>query len=220
VKAWPNALACAAFVVAGLWIGHALDLAARDTALEQFVHDKGRGTARIALRYGLANGQCGDLPTTDLFALARAFVTTESFATPWVEHWGKRVSVHAAALAGIVPDMSLGPGRIRPSTAQRAIVDAPGDDVDQTAYRELPLGALTAKLFGTCDSVRIAAIVLSAMRREHALPQEVDRAFVRRAAVIYNGQSTLARSLDANVSAEVYFQLVYAMFQHYRFSFL
>jgi hypothetical protein len=89
----------------------------------------------------------------------------------------------------------------------------------ETGDRE-PARGLAAQLFETCEAVRIAAAILSAMRREHALPHEVDRVFVRRAAAIYNGQSASARSLDAGISAEVYFQLVYAMFQHYRFSFL
>jgi hypothetical protein len=43
-------------------------------------------------------------------------------------------------------------------------------------------------------------------------------AFIRRAATSYNGQSGRAGSLEASLSSKIYFDLVYAAFQHYRFS--
>jgi hypothetical protein len=64
---------------------HFADVEQRSAELQRFLIDKNDGASQIILRYGMTNEQCPQILAGDVYRLALAFVTVESFATPYVE---------------------------------------------------------------------------------------------------------------------------------------
>jgi hypothetical protein len=196
---------------------HLSDLGFRDAALARFLSDRNQGIVRIANDYGSSLDHCAIDRADDLSSLALAFLTVETFVTPTLESWARATTVRLATTLGLSPDISIGPGRIRPSTAWIAL-HGPGSR-HAGDYLGMTNQDLARQLLTPCGAIRIAIEILESIRRQHGTSSNrIDVAFIRRAATSYNGQSARASSLEASLSSEIYFDLVYAAFQHYGFS--
>jgi hypothetical protein len=205
------ALCCVA-AVAALFAAHLWDLSDRQAALTRFLASPDDGARRIVEAYGLNARACASDEHSDLATLAKAFVTVESLVTSRAEAWTRAVVVYGGARLGALPDISAGPGRIRPSTARKAFAD-----MQESAIAPTDID-LAASLLTDCGAVRVARAILAGIRQAGTPAARVDAAFVRRAAAAYNGQAAPTASYEAVLSAEVYFELVYAAYQHYRFA--
>jgi len=203
-------LACIAVCLAALLAIHLYDLGERQALLRQFALDRGKGTDRIVERYGLPPEECIGEQHRKFYPLAAALLTVEQLATPRFESAARAGLAQAAAATGIGADFSIGPGRIKPSTARRLMQDHEGADV-RTGD-----GVLTRRLLDPCGSLQVAILLLEDISGR--FPEETDLVFVRRAASLYNGQSAPRTSLRADIAARIYFDLVYNIFQHYRFA--
>lgn len=201
VPAWGAAVFVALLTV------HLVDVSARETALARFLSDDAEAIERIVADYGVGPEQCASRQDADLRALAAAFVTIESFATSRFEGWLRAAVTYGGTLAGLTPDISTGPGRIRMSTA-RAAADGPAPSNS----------ALASTLLTACGAAEIAGRMLASRRPPDGAPTPIDRRFIEAAAAAYNGQAWPASSLQAALSARVYVDLVYAANQHYRFA--
>jgi hypothetical protein len=212
-----RALLCAGTAVMVLLGWHLSDVALRDAALAQFLSDRNEGIVRIANDYGSNPEHCAIDRTDDLSSLALAFLTVETFVTPALESWARATTVRLATAVGVTPDISIGPGRIKPSTAWKALHGSRSRGTDD--YASMTNSDLARQLLKPCGAIRIAVEILDGIRRQSGQPaSRIDMAFIRRAATSYNGQAERARSLEASLSSKIYFDLVYAAFQHYRFS--
>jgi hypothetical protein len=212
-----RALLCVGTGVMVLLGWHLSDLGFRDAALARFLSDRNKGIVQIANDYGSSTEHCAIDQADDLSSLALAFLTVETFATPALESWARATTVRLATLLGVTPDISIGPGRIKPSTAWIALHDSSSRGADD--YRSMTNPDLARQLLKPCGAIRIAVEILDSVRRQSRQPSSrIDMAFIRRAATSYNGQSGRAGSLEASLSSKIYFDLVYAAFQHYRFS--
>ena len=175
------------------------------------------GIAAIVDRYGPAVGGCEIRTTADMRALAAAFVTVESFATPVFSRWARSAIMRLGSTLEIAPDISFGPGRIRLSTARTALLAIDGGHSGHFALpsnREIVQQMLTA-----CGSTRIAVAILKRMAEKDRYDrQAIDLEFVKVAARKYNGQVLTTDDVAAKLSAEIYFELVYDAFQYFRFA--
>lgn len=194
----------------GLVLGgfHYADVSARRGALQRIVLDRGEGAAFIRHRYGVAFSHCLTVPRRDLDHLAAALVTTETLATPRIETWLRSSLTVVAARLNLPLDISMGPGRIRPSTA-RAVLSA--DDAEPLSDIDI-----AGKLLHPCGALAVAVAVTEALAGE-AGGGPLDRDRVRRVAAKFNGQSWPASSREARLSHELYLDLVYNLYQDYRF---
>jgi hypothetical protein len=206
----------AALPLLALLVAHLTDIASREGALRQFLNDRSQGITRIAKDYGVSAERCANEPMRDLYALAAALLTVETFVTPQLENWARAAIVDIAGSVGTTPDFSIGPARIKLSTARMALNQS--QSVEIRSYKSLSDAALARKLLSPCDSIQVASAILEHIRAQGSeYPTGIDRRFVRFAASSYNGQSKSTNSLEAILSAEIYFELVYDTFQHYRF---
>jgi hypothetical protein len=196
---------------------HFADVEQRSAELQRFLIDKNDGASQIILRYGMTNEQCPQIRAGDVYRLALAFVTVESFATPTVESRTRGLVVEGANLVGVpIPDISIGPGRIRLDTARAALMRSVSPDL--RPYRNLNDAELAEKLLERCDAANVAALILEDVIRDTGRTSDaLDLRLIRIAAKRYNGQSDRPRSLDGAISAAIYFDLIYEIFQHYRF---
>lgn len=152
----------------------------------------------------------------ELSDLARAIMVAEVFATSSVHQWLKRAYVRAASEAGYDKiDWSMGPARIRPSTAASTIATA--FTAEAAFYRGLTREQLTGKLFCACHARKIAVVILQVMHARYGLSNRIDLLFIRQAAREYGGKAQRFRSAESEISAAVYFKVVYDSFLHFRF---
>jgi hypothetical protein len=195
---------------------HASDASSRNSLLRDFLSDPDRAVPTIAADYGPAADQCASEPTDGLYPLAASFLTIETFATGRLASWARAGLVDATAAMGLTVDISVGPGRIRPSTARTAVAETTSDEARR--YADLSEAELAKALLRPCDALRLAVVVLDDIRQRSGEPRiDIDRKFVRHAAVIYNGQAAGSDTLEARLAAEIYQDLVYETYQHYRF---
>jgi hypothetical protein len=200
-------ISCATATLIVLLAAHFWDINAREFALARFLSNDREAIERIAANYGVSPGECATNHDADLHSLASAFVTVESFATSRSEGWMRMLIAHGGALVGLAPDISAGPGRIRISTARAALGYSPPSN-----------RALARNLLTACGATEIAARILASVSQSGRAPLLIDRRFIQAATATYNGQAQQASSLQAALSAKVYFDLIYATYQHYRFA--
>jgi|ERR1700686_2323175 hypothetical protein len=194
---------------------HASDVSSRESMVQAFLTNPGAAIPRIAEGYGIAADQCRQEQANPLFPLAAAFLTVENLATSRLASLARAAVVDTAARFGRTADISVGPGRIRPSTAQAAVQAASFDEARR--YEDLSGPALATLLLQPCDALRIAIVILENVR-DSGGNRSVDLRFIKQAAAAYNGQRGVAQpSAEATVSAAVYLQLVYQAYQYYRF---
>jgi hypothetical protein len=195
---------------------HASDASSRNSLLREFLSDPGRAVPTIAEQYGQPAGRCASEQTDGLYPLAASFLTIETFATGRLASWARAGLVDATAAMGLTVDISVGPGRIRPSTARAAVAKTTSDEARH--YADLSEAELAKALLRPCDALRLAVVVLDDIRQRSGEPHmDIDRKFVRHAAVIYNGQAAGRDTLEASLAGEIYQDLVYETYQHYRF---
>jgi hypothetical protein len=203
--------AAAAAAVAVFLCAHFSDVSDREVALERFLLDEAAGIGRIVTQYGVDPRRCGS-HSDDFHSLGMAFVTVESFATSRSESWVRTLAAHIAIITGFAPDISLGPGRIRVSTATAMLRNSNSKTMDVST----PM--LIEELLTRCGSALIAARLVQHIAISSPMAsRKVDLKFIRFAARTYNGQKSLV-SPEAMLSAELYLRLLYAAYQHYRFS--
>ena len=89
------------------------------------------------------------------------------------------------------------------------------DHEQQATVSQMRGPSLTQQLLDSCGALRVAILLLEDVKGRYGA--ETDRKFVRLAAAAYNGQSPAGTSLQADIAAQIYFDLVYNIFQHYRF---
>jgi len=207
------------FLVLAVLAMHLADVDQRKSELQRFLVKKNDALDRIVATYGIASGQCSEYEYADrdTYRLAAALLTVETFATPSLEAWIKYLIVKGAAFVGIAPrNMSIGPGRIRLKTARSALENSTASNLE--SYRHLPEVRLADQLLATCASVQIAAAIVETIRPQgrHS-GNGLDSKSIRETARVYNGQIGEQSSFDAMISADIYFELVYEIFQCYRF---
>jgi hypothetical protein len=198
-------------VVAAVFAVHLHDVSIRQALLEDYLHKRHRAVVRIAEAHGLSADRCAALEGRRLFPLAAAFLTVESFATSQLAAWTRGEAAWVAAMLGWPIDLSFGPGRIRVSTARQVL----GREGEQGVNPGMSNLRLVQKLLDPCGAIAVTLALLEQVESHGGI---ADVAFVREAAMIYNGQSRLPASLEAEVAARIYFELVYNLFQHYRFA--
>lgn len=211
-KPWLLA-AGALLIAAGI---HLADRTARDTAVTAFLADPTRATSRIAERYGVTPAQCASHESEEFRSLGAALLTIETLATPRLEGHLRTIAAYLAGLAHISLDISIGPGRIKPSTARAALTNLspPGAGRDER-FSDLHL---TQKLLQPCEALRVAAAIAEDISHKLGPPgATLDRGLVRQIAAVYNGQKGGAGPPEARLSAEIYVRLVYNIYQHFRF---
>jgi hypothetical protein len=202
-------LAISALVGAAIGL-HGADLGLRGSALHTFVRSSGEDVAAVE-RYDPGAGRvCPARPGGDREALTRALITVESFATPRVETWWKDFLARALAWAGLsLPDLTYGPGRVRLSTAERALSTGSLPSTDSE---------LGVRLLDYCQTQDIVSALVSEILRSQGSGERssLDLPAVRRVASAYNGQAA-PTTPEAVVAHETYNALVFALFEQYRF---
>lgn len=211
---WKLSVGCVVLVIFG---AHLADVDRRNAELRRFLLNNNDGLDRIVSNYGISTDQCSEHTNSDTYRLAAAFLTVETFATSRLESWTRYLIVNVATFVGVAPpNISVGPGRIRLKTARLALEHSALSNLEY--YRRLPDDLLAKELLRSCASVQIATAILETLRRQHPqLADEINWEFIREATRIYNGQLGRPSSLDAAISGEIYFALVYQTFQRYRF---
>jgi hypothetical protein len=173
----------------------------------------------LAAAYMLEIAQTPDCPASDRSEsgiAARALFTVESIATSRTEHaleWG------AAWLSGALglraPDLSYGPGQIRPSTLLKLAATDDLPSPQRQALRQAALQPLT--LFDECRALSLAAIVI---RNMPTAPTATDALMPRGQLIAiakdWNGQNNM-EGADAVIAGLRYQRLVYEVFQRLRF---
>jgi hypothetical protein len=193
-----------------------VDVDQRARMLQRFVWDNEQSVDLIVSRYAPSVSACrASRSHSDIDNLAAAFVTVESFATPTLDAWARSmVAKIAAAMNMTVPDITIGPGRIRLRTARDALRAAESQDGQSLADR-----SLVREVLSLCGSTRVARAILNGiMQQDYRSGGRIDFQFIHLAARIYNGQAAQMPSIEARISADIYFNLVYQTFQHYRFN--
>ncbi|MGQ3095122.1 MAG: hypothetical protein ACT6RP_16850 [Roseateles sp.] len=108
----------------------------------------------------------GEREPTQLARLAMAVVAVEKFNRGWpqrrLEWW---LAKTALALSGRIPDLSLGPAQIRPSTIASMAAHTKAVPAVQ-AYGQLPPPELLAQLMDECVALGMAAHLLTQLRDE------------------------------------------------------
>jgi hypothetical protein len=198
---------------------HLSDTAARDAAVRLFLTDPSGGIQRIVQHYGPGPSQCPSAGLEERRALGAALVTVETLATSRLEGQLRASIAYLAGLAHIPVEFSFGPGRIKPSAARSALRNAPllvaGTDMDLSGLD------LTNTLLHPCGALRVAVAITEDVARRFGPPDAaLDRRLVRQIAAVYNGQKEEAASAEARLSAEIYLQLVYGIYQYFRFEHL
>jgi hypothetical protein len=198
-----------------LLCAYLVDINQRAYLLQEFVRDNERSVGLIVSQYAPPVLACRSFHSrSDVDSLAAAFIAVESFATPTLDAWARnRLTAAAVALNITVPDITIGPGRIRPRTARQALQADENQDSEHIADK-----TLVAEILSPCGSMRVAKSILREIMQQDRLSNgKIDYRFVQLSARIYNGEALKAPSIEARISASVYFNLVYHTFQYYRF---
>jgi len=205
------------FAFAVLACVHAYDASLRERQLRHFLTDEGRGIAEIIKLHNIPLEKCSIDDSDHLHTLMRAFIIVERFATPRLPYLAKSLFVQAAVALGQDPgDMSLGPARIRASTALAAAGAVRPSSA--SSYLSLSRAEVISRLSTNCDAFNIGLIVLHAIALSYDQYTHVDRAFIRFATPKYGGKADHFTTWEAEISANIYFRLVYSSFQHLRFA--
>ena len=211
----PKSIASASVIaVAALAAAGAFDIVAEAWWRAQIVADS-HGDPRVIARMLLNTappvaGVCanaGDAPPTDYDRLMAAISVAESFAHSRVDKLAEDTVVRLAVLVGApVPDLSIGAGEIRISTAQRALL-ASREPEWAAAQGELALWLLEP-----CRNHRIGVRVLKWIAGQQGLAgRPLDHATIVALAAAYNGQA-IARDPAHLLANATYNEVVYTLY--------
>jgi hypothetical protein len=193
-----------------------VDVDQRARILRRFVWDNEQNVDLIVSRYAPSVSACrASHSHSDIDNLAAAFVTVEIFATPTLGAWARSmVAKLAVAMNMTVPDITIGPGRIRLRTARDALRATESQDGQSLTDR-----SLVREVLSLCGSAHVARAILNEiMQQDYRSGGRIDFKFIHLATRIYNGETAQMPSIEARISANIYFNLVYHTFQHYRFN--
>jgi len=185
--------------------------------IDRLVSDIDKDAAAVAAKLAEQSPgrDCRGAPQADEFErLARSLFTVESIAASWSERSFETTLTKAAlALDMPVPDMSIGPGQIKPSTLKKALPDI----ARKAEWAGEPFSGLAGHLLEDCTALPIAAAIIQ--HHFKALPDEdglLGRKEVMRIAELWNGQekTLMPAGLVANAR---YKRLVYLIVLNLRF---
>jgi hypothetical protein len=197
---------------------HAIDALIRHKHIQDLLEDENAGAQAIAAYYGLALSDCGYRPDDPLHSLMHAIFTAERLATPYLSGQLRTAAILINGYVWLPPlDISAGVGRIRLTTARKYLGKNPTPDAYY--YASLSDRDLANALLDRCHAFRIGLAILSEEKRQYPEKYQKSNAlFIRHVARIYVGKAQIWTSLEAALSHEIYFRLVYNLFQIYRFS--
>lgn len=201
-----------AFVLGGF---HVVDLYDRERLLTRHFGDLRKAAQLINESYGPDIASCSYIEEPDdLDRLVHALVTVESFATTKLERFVENALVRTAlALSVAVPDFSLGMGQIRPSTVEKALANSGRGSLLEPSHSL----QMRYSLLEVCGNLRLARLVVVDIMEEQRLSStRFDRQTVTNVAKKYNGHVE-ASSLASGFSHAVYNEVVFNLFQLYRF---
>ena len=150
----------------------------------------------------------------DPYRLVLALATVESFSTTRLEHIIENSLTRSAlALGRDGFDFSIGLGQIRRSTIEKILA--------KRDHRSIPVEfqprQLTASILTPCWNLELVRLVVTDIMSKQQLPSTgLDRETVTYIAREYNGQ-THSSPLSRAVSHAVYNEIVFNLFQLYRF---
>ena len=193
-----------------------LDLERRQKLIRLVGADLRAASERLSAQVAIDLGHCPALSSrAEIGNLADAFIAVESLAASLPERTFEALLVDAARFAGVrLPDISIGPGQVRISTAMAA--------ARRVALQQRELQGLTEQevaelLLSRCGSRRLVALVLEMKMDKHAVPAvPLDRKSIGALASSYNGQETTSDD-EAAMANLLYRELVYHVFQDLRF---
>jgi hypothetical protein len=196
---------------------HAADVFVRNQHIQALLRDERSGAEAVAARYGVSLDDCGYKWSDPLHALVRAIFTAERFATPYLVGQVRATAVHVFRHVGLPPpDISLGVGRMRLSTARKYLNRSVVPESNQ--YGSLPDHDLAQVLLDRCHSFRVGLIMLNDETHQYIERfKDSNARLIRHATRAYAGRAEEWTSLEAALSHEVYYRLVYNVFQIYRF---
>jgi len=147
---------------------------------------------------------------------AQALFTIEKVATSRTEHAVEWTLAWLSGILGVpAPDLSYGPGQIRPSTLLEIAATKDLPQAQRDMLRNAALQPL--QLFDECRALSLAELMI---RHQHAAPASEDalmpRSQLTRIARNWNGQKE-AGNADAFIAGLRYQRLVYEVFQRLRF---
>jgi hypothetical protein len=173
----------------------------------------------LAAAYMLESARTPDCPASDgseSKIAARALFTVESIATSRTEHALEWAAAWLSGTLGLrAPDLSYGPGQIRPSSLMKL---AATDDLPSPQRQALRQGALQPlTLFDECRALSLAEIMVGNVSAEPASEDALmPRGQLIRIAKDWNGQEN-SQDADAVIAGLRYQRLVYEVFQRLRF---
>jgi hypothetical protein len=208
------------WIVAGMCIALAvavvLDLERRQKLARLVGADMHAASEQLSARVVSDVRRCGPAASrADIGNLSDAFIAVESLGAGWLERTVEAWLVRAGRLTGLAPpDISIGPGQVRISTAVAA---AQWAAVHHRDLLRLSKQEVMERLLSVCGSRRLVVRVLEMLIDKGGLGDgSLDRQLIARLARLYNGQETI----DGNESAianHLYRELVYHVYQSLRF---
>lgn len=187
---------------------------------------------RLAERYPIPVSQCRiNEPLDDFNLLAGAVASVEQIATSSLERLFEYGIVHLAALTGLAtPDFSLGAGQVRPTTAIAAL-EYEAHAGGNSQRKKISQDDIALDLLSRCRNHELTVLVLHKIadglieaekvgkaRSGAQLLRKFNRQFVMQIAAEYNAQ-VASLSPEAAIANYIYRELVYQVFQEFRFRF-
>jgi len=201
----------------GVLICHFVDVVRRDQALARSGGDMAL-YARLLLRDAEPPPSCtcaadGSRAERNATRLMQAIIIAERHATPTLERAVETAVVWTAAALGLKPpDLSIGPGQIKPSTALAALGDTQETD-------ELP-ASLAERLLDACGNLNTGARVILWIAATTGISLEEPGAReIQTIALYYNGGDDAldASQADRALALQLYGELVYQIYQELTF---
>lgn len=208
------------WIVAGVCIALAvavvLDLERRQKLARLVGADMHAASEQLSARVASNVRRCGPAASrADIGNLSDAFIAVESLGAGWVERIVEAWLVRAGRLTGLaLPDISIGPGQVRISTAVAAAQWAAAHHRD---LLRLSKQEVMERLLSVCGSRRLVVRVLEMLIDKGGLGDgSLDRQSIARLARLYNGQETIDGN-EAAIANHLYRELVYHVYQSLRF---
>lgn len=198
---------------------HLVDVVRRDQLLARSGGDMAL-YARLLLRDAEPPPSCtcaadGSRAERNATRLMQAITIAETHATLMIERAVETAVVWTAAALGLKPpDLSIGPGQIKPSTALAALGNT------QIPVAAEPPASLARRLLDTCGNLNIGARVILWIAATTGISLEEPGAWeIQTIARYYNGgdDALAASQADRALALQLYGELVYQLYQELTF---
>jgi len=194
-----------------------VDHAERESVISLAATDIQAAASQLAKNHRFTPADCGiDLPPGDFDLLAAALAAVEQLATGRVEIAAEAAIVRLAIVTGLgAPDFSLGPGQIRPSTVEAALLSA--DNSLSIGNRAHSRQQIAHDLLQDCKGHQLSVLVLTSLSKpKKAETNALNREDIMRIAGAYNAQLTTP-SHEAALAHYLYRELTYQVFLELKF---